>query len=497
MNSYVKGLFGLKILVFLSISGFSKHKPNIIWLMAEDISTDIECYGMQSVKTPVLNQLAEEGVIFTNAYVTNPICSPSRSAMLVGAYQTKISAQHHRSNREIPLSSPFLPITKILRDSGYTCILGSKFVMDQGRKIDVNFKTSNIGCWDGVKHFGLFDKYDDISPADQPFFAQIQLKVTHRGDWWNDIRKNSNHKVNPDSVVLPPYMADHPVIRLDWAKYLDQIEHMDKEIGSIIHDLKIKGLYDNTVIVFMSDNGRCNIRGKGYLYQSGIHIPLIIKFPKGGEKGKFRHDLVSSIDLTATILDLAGVSIPEFMDGISILRENFHRDYILSSRDLWDEILDKSKSIVTKRYKYIHHYMPDVPFDAGQAYLEFYRPAIHVMRKLKWEKKLKDQELDFFKNKKPNEELYDLSTDPDEIINLADNVMYNEVLKELRNQMKKAIDEMAYSEAEFAKENPISIEVINWLKYRYRKNYNELLDGTEIGYQKYLKLYENEFNNDF
>ena len=257
-------------------ASFAQERPNIIWLMAEDIGPDLECYGMEAVKTPVLNSLAEDGMKFTHCYTTNPICSPSRSAMMTGVMQTKINAQHHPSNRDVPLTEPYKPFTYWLRDAGYTCILGSEFVLGKGRKTDVNFKHEAIGNWDGKTQFGLFDKLDTIKATDQPFFAQIQLLATHRGDWWNEIRAQSTHPVDPAKVKLPPYMADDPTIRLDWAKYLDQMEYIDHEVGVIIRDLKEKGLYENTVIIFIGDNGRCNIKGKGYLFDPGLHLPLIV-----------------------------------------------------------------------------------------------------------------------------------------------------------------------------------------------------------------------------
>ena len=165
------------------------ERPNIIWLMAEDIGNDLECYGTAGVQTPNLNRLADQGIRYTNCFSTNPISSPNRSAMLTGVHQNVLGAQHHRSNRNTPLDDPYKPITYWLRKAGYTCILGHHGVMGKGRKIDVNFKTSRLGPYDGEDEFGIFDKLDTMKVSDQPFFAQIQLAVTHRGDWWNRIRE--------------------------------------------------------------------------------------------------------------------------------------------------------------------------------------------------------------------------------------------------------------------------------------------------------------------
>ena len=288
-----KHIFIYLVLIFLFTSckqnkTAKQNPPNIIWLMAEDISLDLGCYGMAAVKTPNLDQMALDGMIFNNAFVTNPICSPSRSAMMVGTHQLKTNTHHHRSNRDIALAAPYKPFTYWLRQVGYTAILGHHNVMGKGRKIDVNFKHEALGEWDGKKKFGLFDKYDNFDPGDAPFFAQIQLNVTHRGDWWDEIRAKSSDPVNPDAVQLPPYYADHPAIRLDWARYLDQMEYMDNEVGMILKELEEKGLTENTVVVFIGDNGRCNIRGKGNLHDPGLRIPLLIKWPKGINAGQIR-----------------------------------------------------------------------------------------------------------------------------------------------------------------------------------------------------------------
>ena len=167
----------------------TKDQPNIIWLMAEDISLDLECYGTKGVQTPNLNRLAAEGMRFNNCFVTNPICSPSRSSMMIGTHQLKINAHNHRSNRKVALPDPYKPFTYWLRESGYTTIIGHHGVMGYGRKIDCNFKTQMLGNWDGKENFGLFDKKDEFLAEDQPFFAQIQLVATHRGDWWDEVRK--------------------------------------------------------------------------------------------------------------------------------------------------------------------------------------------------------------------------------------------------------------------------------------------------------------------
>lgn len=489
MKSVVTSIFFI-ISLCMILNAYAQQKPNIIWLMAEDIGPDLECNGMQAVKTPNLNQLATEGIKYTQCFSTNPICSPNRSAMMVGVHQNKINAQHHRGNRDVPLPEPYVPFTYWLREAGYTTILGNSNVMDKGQKTDCNFKCTPIGPWDGKENFGLFDTYDDFTAANQPFFAQIQLKVTHRGDWWEEIRAKSQHPVDPEQVVLPAYLADHPKIRLDWATYLDQIEYMDDEVGAIVKDLKDKGLYENTVIIFIGDNGRCNLRGKGYLHDSGLHVPLIVSWPVGIESGQVKDDIISTIDITATILDLAGVEIPDYMDGKSFLNDDFHRDYVYSARDRWDDVLDKARSLTTQKYKYIRNDMPEVPYDDHQAYLEFYRPALHIMRALNIENRLTKAQKLFFSNVKPAEELYDLQNDPEELNNLAKNPEYADILEKMRADLKEEELYNTPEETIYHAQPSKAINVLEWVMYKLPEDYLQILQGEPMGYTKYVKSFD-------
>ncbi|MGJ8695383.1 MAG: sulfatase family protein [Verrucomicrobiaceae bacterium] len=410
------------------------EKPNIIWLMAEDMGLDLECYGMPGVKTPHLNQMAKEGILFQKAYCTNPICSPNRSAMMIGVHQNITNTHNHRSNRDVPLEAPFQPITYFLREAGYTCLLGHDLVMKKGTKTDCNFKHTPTGEWDGVEKFGLFDKRADFTAADQPFFSQIQLVVTHRGDWWNGVREKSEHPVAVEDVVLPPYFSDTPEIRYDWAAYLDTVEYMDNEVGLLMADLRKQGLEKNTVVIFIADNGRCNLRGKGYLQEPGIHVPMIVWAPGMVESGKVVEELVSTIDISATVLKLAGAENPDYMTAKPIfgVENPGYRDHVRSARDIWDEINECSRSITTAKFKYIKNHMPEVPWATDQAYLEINRPALHVMRRQKKEGALSAYEMIFFADEKPEEELYDLENDPDELNNLAGDPEYAAVLREMR-----------------------------------------------------------------
>ena len=487
-------------LCLAGLTGFAQQandnidsRPNILWIMAEDMSIDLGCYGMPAVKTPFLDELAATGIQFMNCYGTNSICSPSRSNMITGVHQNITNTQHHRSNRSVPLKAPYQPITKYLRDAGYTCILGSKLVKGGSKKVDVNFKHKAIGPWDGNTTFGLFDKANTITPEDQPFFAQVTLTVTHRGDWWNQIRKKSSHKVNPEEVELPPYIADTPETRLDWAKYLDQIEYMDHEVKILLDDLKAKNMLDNTIIVFVGDNGRCNVRGKGYLYDPGLHLPLIVNWPAGIKKSIKDDRLVTPLDIAATALDVADVELPEYMSARSLLGQELNRSYVYSARDLWDEVLEQSRAITTDKFRYIKNYNTKLPLDAHQAYLEFYRPAVHIMRGLYKDGKLDPLQSKFFEPK-AEEELYDLINDPHETVNLATHKNYKKTLKTMRGHLNDwqethhdfGLDSINWKQAP----PPKAPAVIDWLKVYHPEVISAMEQGVEPGFQKWVQAYK-------
>lgn len=459
-----------------------QERPNIIWLMAEDIGQDLSCYGMKGVETPTLDSMASEGRQYNNAICANPICSPNRSAMMIGVNPTVIDAHMHRSNRAKPLPEPYKPITYYLRKAGYTCLLGHDLVMGNGRKIDCNFKTRGVGPYDGVKQFGLFDKARSFEASDAPFFAQIQLVVTHRGDWWNQVRDGSKSPVSLDEIELPPYIPDTPKTRLDWATYLDTMEYMDNEVTLLKEDLEKKGLLDNTIIIFIGDNGRCNIRGKGYLHEPGIRVPMIIWGPEKWVKKAVVDEVVSVLDISATVLDLAGAVLPDYLEGAPLLSGDGERkDYVYSSRDAWDEVNECMRSVTTKQFSYIRNYMSELPYDQHQAYLDFNRPALHEMRRLKAEGQLHGNAALFMVSKKAEEELYDIENDPHQLNNLAANPEYAGVVKRMRNKMtewQSQYEDLGLKDYRTrGTEKPGAVPTRTWLKENHPEEWQMYLNG--------------------
>jgi arylsulfatase A-like enzyme len=288
----------------------------------------------------------------------------------------------------------------------------------------------------------LFDGQDwRTRKKDQPFFAQITLYETHRlkEGRWDRIRRQSSHPVDPESVELPPYFPDHPTCREDWAMYLDAMEYVDSQVGKILKRLEDEGIEDNTVVIFSGDNGRCHLRGKCWLYEGGIHVPLIIRRPGNLEAGIVNEDMVSMIDISATILDIAGIELPEYLDGHPILGpRSKKREHIYAARDLIDEVMDHIRCVRTKRFKYIRNYNPQNGYRECR-YVHKHRPMLAVIKELNAQGKLTKAQQVILTKTKPKEELYDLQADPHELDNLAYSPQHHNTLKELRAQLDKWI----------------------------------------------------------
>ena len=484
-----------------------EQRPNILFIIAEDMTLDLECYGCQGVQTPNLNRLASEGVMYTNARCCSSISSPTRSAMMTGMHQTTIDAHNHRSNRSVPLPAGVLPVTSYLRDAGYTCILGNKNCYENrnikendvqsSRKIDCNFRWEAVGEYDGKQNFGLFDKLHDVEPKDVPFFCQISLYITHRGDHWNRVRNASADPVDPQQVVVPPYM------RHDIATLLDQVEYMDGEVGMILEEFESKGLLDNTVVFFVADNGRCDIRAKSYLYEPGTRVPMIV-WGKGVKSGVVS-DLVSELDLPASFLYLAGVERPEYYQGRvlnALLPKGEQQEpyeYLYTAADNFDDIIECFRAVHDNRYTYIRNHFPEHPYDRAQMYMDLHRPSLHIMRKLKSEGALNSSQMLFMADTKPMEELYDYIVDPHCINNLVDNAEYRGVLERMRGYMAHWQSE--HSDAGLADRTERKLtdrykeenRLRHYLKTRHPNVWRDICDGAIFDeYDHYKRMMKEE-----
>ncbi len=428
-------IIGLNTLHAQNTKLYPGEKPNIIWVITEDICPELGCYNYPLVQTPNLDAFAKEGVRYTNAFSTGPVCSASRSAMITGMYQTSIGAHNHRSHRKdgYMLPEPVKPITEYFKQAGYyTCnaSLNAKGITGFG-KTDYNFNTTGKP----------FDGYDwHQRKQDQPFFAEVMLFITHRSKAWQNEVQQHQPQIDADKVKLPQYYPDVSVAREDWATYLESIQLMDAYFGLLIKQLKEEGLYDNSVIIFTSDHGRCMVRDKQFLYDGGLHIPFIMRWPKHLQAGKVNNDLVSAIDISATLLKIAGVNIPSYMEGRPILGDSVvKRDYIIAARDRMDETVDMMRCVRTKQFKYIKNYMPETPYMQPNKYKETEYPVWNLMKQMYAEGKLTPAQAKFCTPTKPAEELYDIINDPDEINNLAANATYNSTLNDMRAILDKWI----------------------------------------------------------
>lgn len=420
-------------------------RPDILFILAEDMTLDLSCYGRRDVRTPNLDRLASEGVVYTNARCVAPLSSPTRSAMMTGLHHEITASHNHRSHRDQALPVEIVPFTVQLRKAGYTTVLGDAKAFENpvthadhesSRKIDCNFRYEPVGSYDGKDNFGLFDRLYERPSDGSPWFQQITLYVTHRGDWWKDISSRSPHPVDPASVDLPPYFADHPKIREEFACYLDQVEYMDAEVGRILGELEAQGRLDSTVVIFIADNGRADIRAKGWMYNDGTRIPMIIRAPGVGHK--VVDDLVSELDIPATILSLAGVERPSYYQGEVL--EAFSgkpasHQWLYHGRDTWDEVQECIRAVTDERYVYVRNYLPQIPYIQKHCYTYCYRPALHIMKRLKEEGRLNEDQLLFFADSKPVEELYDYRSDTFCLRNLALEPSMLPVLNMMRERM--------------------------------------------------------------
>jgi N-sulfoglucosamine sulfohydrolase len=409
-------------------------RPNILWILGDDLGPNLACYGEKLVRTPNIDRLAAQGARFRNAFTTAPVCSPSRSALMTGMYQTAIGAHQHRSHREdgYRLPTGIKTITERFREAGY--FTANVRAVAPGLKVagktDFNFTVDRP--FDG-------EKWDELKNR-QPFFAEVNFFEPHRQ--WAGARDEPN-LVDPSKVVLPPYYPDHPLARDDYAHYLDAIQLLDRKVDIVLRRLEEDGLADNTIVFFFGDNGQCHVRGKQWLYDAGLHIPLIVRWPGTLQPGTVRDDLVSAIDISATSLDLAGIRLPAGMQGQVFLGPNARepRKYIFGARDRCDETVDRIRSVHTARYNYIRNFHPEFPYTQPNAYKERSYPVLNLMKQLHAEGKLTPAQQLFMAPRRPVEELYDLQTDPHEIHNLAESPKHREVLKDLRAAMEKWMKE--------------------------------------------------------
>ena len=437
-------------LVFMSLLMCSQataqttpERPNILWITVEDMSPRLPAYGDSTAETPNISRLAAEGIRYTNAFVVAPVCAPSRASILTGLYPTSFGAQHMRTMTRtsaiddvtdpellaIPTYEAVPPpgvkaFTEYLRAAGYYCTNNSKE--------DYQF-TTPITAWDASSREAHWRNRPD---PNQPFFAVFNFTATHESQVW--ARADEPWLIDTTKVDLPPYYPDTPVIRRDVARHYNNIQVMDGEVGELLDQLEEDGLTGETIIFFYSDHGDGLPRAKRWLYDSGLHVPLIVRFPNGRfpdvrQAGTTEDDLVSLIDLPPTMLSLVGLPIPDYMQGQAFLgaARAAPRRYVYAAKDRMDPALDNARAVRDQRFKYIYNHHPERPFVQFLPYRD--RMALmQELHRLNEAGELEGPPALWFRKTKPQEELYDTATDPYEIRNLAGDAAYADTLQAMR-----------------------------------------------------------------
>ena len=430
--------------------------PNILWIVTEDISPTLSFYGDTTAKTPNLDALAKESMVYDYAFAVVGVCAPTRSSIITGMYPTSIGTMHMRTGNDvmswgnrkykneeelgrndlenIPIRqySAVIPdnvkcYTEYLRANGYYCT--------NNQKTDYQF-ASPVTAWDENNNKAHWRN----APKGKPFFSVFNIGVTHESMLWRN--ENLPLTVNPDNVIVPPYLPDNEATRETVARNYSNIELMDNEVGNLIQQLKDDGLYDNTIIFFYSDHGGPLPRQKREIYDSGLKVPFMIKGIEG-ETGRTDR-MISFVDLAPTMLSIAGIEPPKYMEGQAFLGkfEAKKRDYIFGSSDRFDEFSDRIRAIRNKKYLYLRNDYPELPKYKDVSYRKQI-PMMPTFLELEKEGKLNDIQHSWFESK-TKEELYNCENDPYNLNNLADDPEYASVLENMRStlsdHMKERID---------------------------------------------------------
>lgn len=424
----------LRSLIASLLLAFTTHaatKPNILWLVAEDMGPALGCYGQKEVSTPNLDKLAREGVRYTRAYTTAPVCSASRSAFMTGMYQITIGAHNHRSHRDDGFALPdgVKPIPSWMREAGYF----TANIVDL--PAECGFKGSGKTDWNFTPPQKPFDgkSWDELK-SHQPFIAQLNFQETHRA-------YHAPKHADPAKVELPPYYPDHPIAREDYAQYLDAATALDRKVGLVLAQLEKDGLAENTLVLFQADHGESMVRGKQFCYEEGLHIPLIVRWPGHVKAGTVSNQMIAAIDFAPTFLSVAGAPVPPKMEGRAFLGDHAAapRELVFGARDRCDETVFRFRTVRDTRYRYIRNFTPERPFLQPNEYKAKQYPVWTLLPKLMAEGKLTPPQAALCAPTMPPEELYDLEADPHEIKNLANDPAHTETLKRLRSAVEKWI----------------------------------------------------------
>lgn len=424
LKSVVLGVGVISRPGLLGATNVGKDRPNILWLVSEDNGPFLGCYGDNFATTPNLDKLASEGVLYTNAFANAPVCAANRSTLINGMYSCSTGTHHMRSVNPIPDYMRFY--SSYLREAGYSCF--------NNAKTDYNQPMQKDG-WDASSREAHYASREDKS---KPFFQIYNIGISHEGR----IHKRALElQHDPGKVTLPPYHPDTDELRKDWAQYYDRVQQMDAQVAKYLDELEKSGEADNTIVFYYSDHGGVVARSKRFLYDSGTHVPFIIRFPE-----KYQHlapaapgsrldHLISFVDFGPTLLSLVGASVPDHMQGKAFLGEQAEppREHAYLYRGRMDERYDMVRGIRDKRFKYLRCFMPHRP--DGQ-YLSYLWRAAGIRS---WEAAYRAGKCDRFQRqffeRRPPEMLFDTQADPHEVNNLAADPRYRDILKNMRQKL--------------------------------------------------------------
>lgn len=468
-------ILSLGAILLFSLSGLlhSKEQPNILWIFSEDLSPYFGCYGdpVNRDATPTLDAMAGNGVLFTRAYTPAPVCSAARSAIITGVMQTTTGTHQHRSSRapdgtivppdaRIHLPEGMKTIPELMRSAGYFTFNTGKddynFHYDRRDLYDYGTKDDykpGMNGWQGnfaqtdAKRIYVENTWMKRPDKKQPWFGQIMIWGGKAGD--RHVRDGQN--LADDEVPIPPYFPDTPAYRKEWTAHYNAARGADAQVEEILDMLKTDGELENTVVFFFSDHGNNqSIRHKQFCYEGGVQIPLIIVGSHPALKaGTTREELVSALDISATTLAMGGAVMPDHLDGQNLFGANYEpAESIISARDRCDYTIDRIRTVRTDKLRYIRNFFPDRPMLQAQYRDE--RPPVTEIKRIRAEGGLTPYQEKHWFGLRPEEELYDIATDPHQIHNLAEDPEYSDELKRhretLNTWMKETDDQGQYPE---------------------------------------------------
>ena len=423
------------LVMVLTSASEGAEKPNFVWLISEDNSKHyVKLFDGHGAETPEIEKLADHGLVFEHAFSNSPVCSVARTTLITGCYAPRIGAQYHRRSVMVPVPEGVRMFPAYLREAGY--------YTTNNKKKDYN-AIEGKGVWDESSAKAT---WRNRKPG-QPFFHKQSFPVTHESSlhFSEATMKTEKTTTDPATVFVNPYHPNTPTFRYTYARYHDRIRELDKQIGAVVARLEEDGLVDDTFVFYFGDHGGVLPRGKGYVYESGLHVPLVVRVPKKWQHlvdakiGSRIDGFVSFIDFGPTLLSLASLDVPDGVDGrpflgkgVSMAEVN-RRDEAFGYADRFDEKYDLVRTLRKGRFKYMRNYQP-FNFDGLQNDYRYKMLAYTEWRELYRAGKLNAVQSQFFEGRAP-EALYDLEADPHETKNLAADPAYSRVLADLRRRL--------------------------------------------------------------